>query len=90
MKSSNSPGSDMILSYLVQKISGINCGSDLTNILWQKGSVHCTIPSTPESLRGSDLFKKIRHLPPKPYFNGSMKIHRQGGIIKSWEFEEEA
>lgn len=77
-----------IVSYLVQEITGIKDGSDVTFLLWQNGSVHSTIPATPTSLRGSETFKNIKHLPPKPRFNGEMQIDRQGGDVKSWKFVE--
>lgn len=77
---------EMLLSYLVQEITGNKGGSDTTTFLWDNGSIHSTIPATPIKLRGSVHFKKLRHLPPKPRFTGEMKINRQGGEVKSWKF----
>lgn len=77
-----------ILSFLVQEISGVKGGSDKTIFLWDNGSIHSTIPATPNSLRGSEMFRKIRHLPPKPKFTGCMQINRQGGEVKSYTFTE--
>jgi len=79
---------EILLSYLVQEVTGIKNGSDTTIFLWDNGSIHNTIPPTTGSLRGSELFRKIRHLPPKKKFTGEMQIHRQGGEVKNWFFEE--
>jgi hypothetical protein len=76
------------LSYLVQKINGNKGGTDTTIFLWKNGSIHSTIPATPNNLRGSELFRMLRHLPPKAKFNGEMRINRQGGEVKNWTFEE--
>jgi len=75
------------LSYLVQEITGIKGGTDTTTFLWENGRIHNTIPATPNKLRGSAIFNMLRKLPPKAKFNGEMKIYRQGGDIKNWEFE---
>ena len=77
-----------IVSFLVQEITGIKGGTDSTVFLWQNGSVHNTIPATPSSLRGSETFKNIKHLPPKRKFSGEMQINRQGGLVKDWKFIE--
>jgi hypothetical protein len=77
---------DILLSYLVQEITGLKGGSDTTVFLWDNGSIHSTVPATPDSLRGSKLFRQLRHLPPKPRFKGEMRVHRQGGEVKNWEF----
>lgn len=75
-----------LLSYLVQEITGVKGGSDTTTFLWENGSIHNTIPATPEKLRGSKLFKEFKRLPPKPKFTGRMQIHRQGGEVKKYTF----
>jgi hypothetical protein len=75
-----------LLSFLVKEITGKEGGSDCTTFLWDNGSIDNTIPATPDTLRGSELFKEFRKLPPKPKFSGSMNINRQGGVIKSYRF----
>ena len=77
-----------IVTYLIQEITGNKGGTDTTSFLWENGSIHGTIPATPQTLRGSDLFKKIKHLKPIPRFTGMMEINRQGGVVKSWAFIE--
>ena len=78
---------ETLLSYLVQEITGNKNGSNTTTFLWDNGSIYDTVPATPNLLRGSKLFRQLRHLPPKPRFTGEMKINRQGGEIKNWEFK---
>jgi len=75
-----------VLSYLVQEITHTYDGTDTTELLWQNGSIHGTIPATPEKLRGSELFKQLKHLPPERSFSGTMKLHRQGGVVKGYSF----
>lgn len=75
-----------LLAYLVQEITGVEGGTDTTTFLWENGRIHSTIPATPQKLRGSKLFRDIKHLPPKPKFSGGMHINRQGGEIKSYTF----
>lgn len=75
-----------IISYLVNQITGIEGASDSTELLWQNGSIHGTIPATPSHLRGAELFNQLKHLPPVPNFSGSMSIHRQGGEVKTISF----
>jgi hypothetical protein len=71
------------LSYLINQITGIEGASDTTELLWQNGSIHGTVPATPSHLRGAELFKHLKHLPPIPKFSGRMNIHRQGGEVKT-------
>lgn len=78
-----------ILGTIVDRITG-NSGanaSDKTILKFDNGSVTWTIPATPEHLRGSSLFRKIRHLPPTKQFTGRMVVNRQGGLVKSITFE---
>ena len=77
-----------MVSFLVQEINGMKGGADSTIFLWENGSIHGTIPATPQSLRGYELFKKIKHLKPTPRFTGVMEVNRQGGEVKSWTFIE--
>ncbi len=77
-----------IVAFLVQEITGIKSGTDSTCFLWQNGSIYRTIPAIPNLLRGTDLFKNIKHLRPSTKFTGAMEIHRQGGEVKGWTFIE--
>lgn len=72
---------EALLGFIIDMISGKG-GTDKTIFFWQNGAVCGTKPATPNDLRGDEIFRQIRHLPPEKKFNGRMEVNRQLGEVK--------
>jgi len=79
------PVTQSLLSYIAQELQGKH-GTDATTFIWQNGSVCSTIPATPDHLRGAQVFREIRKLPPVKKYSGQMLLYRQLGLVKAVEF----